>query len=70
MITHTTSVELLSRAMSRGNIDVEVYVIDRCDGVRMMECRVLFNAEEYEAIMDLLIGNLRSAVTDSVTVKE
>jgi hypothetical protein len=67
MITHTSPSELIARAKNKDNIDVDVYVIDRCDGVRMMECHVSFNAEEYPANIDKLLGNMRSAVMDSVT---
>jgi hypothetical protein len=66
MITDTTPSELIARAKSKDNIDVEVHVIDHCDGVKMIGCHVLFNAEEYPANMDKLIDYLRSAVTDSV----
>ena len=65
MITRTTPAELISRAKSKDNIDVDVYTKDHCDGVKMITCYVRFNAEEYPIDMDRLLANMRKAVLDS-----
>jgi hypothetical protein len=57
----------MKRAEMKDNIDVDVHVIDHCNGVKTIECRVAFNAEQYPVNIDKLIDYLRSAVTDSVT---
>jgi hypothetical protein len=67
MITHTSPAELIKRAEMKSYIDVDVNTRDHCNGVKTIECRVAFNAEQYPVNIDKLIDYLRSAVTDGVT---